>query len=254
MKAGQVKRNINMKAKLLVVFLCLNVFVASSQTQKVTMKSVYEVFQLVKSKQVIKYDFSMHVIHPNSHKEIINGIILVDTKKEFFIQSSSISDCILNSKYYLKADHGNKLLQIYDIYKKFDKSYVDEVKQQAFGFTEMNNFIDSVLMVHGKISDVQYVKDTVIVIIKIPAHATVRNIQVKYNRNTKSLIAYELNLFQSEEQEEYGKYAGTTTIFTCRNYAYSYSTKAYNLDHYFIVEKGKVKLKKYNNYTLDIKI
>jgi len=254
MKAGQVKLNINMKAILLVIIGLLHVFVGYCQTPKITMQTVYEVFRLMKSNQVIKYDFDMKVIQPDAHKDIVKGMVIVDTKNELFYQSSSNSDCILNSKYYLKADHISKNLQIYNIHSKFNKSYAEQIKQQAFGFTEMNNFIDSVLMVHGKLSDVKYIKDTAIVNIKIPAHATVRNIQVKYNRNTKSLIAYELNLFQSEEQEEYGKYAGTTTIFTCRNYAYSYSTKAYNLDHYFIVEKGKVKLKKYNNYTLDIKI
>lgn len=254
MKVDQVKRNINMKVILLVIIGLFSVFVGYCQTPKITMQSVYEVFRLMKSKQVIKYDFDMKVIQPDAHKDIVKGMVIVDAKNELFYQSSSNSDCILNSKYYLKADHISKNLQIYDMHSKFNKSYVEQVNQQAFGFTEMNNFIDSVLMVHGKISDVKYLKDTAIVNIKIPTHATVKHIQVKFNRNSKVLIAYELNLFQPEEQEEYGKYAGTTTIFTCRNYTYSYNANAYKMDLYFVVEKGKVKLKKYNNYTLDIKI
>lgn len=228
--------------------MCLS---AIAQGPKVTLASLAEVLHHAQLDGVTKFEFNMSIIYPNKAQEQYNGFSIIDSKRNLYAQSSKLGTCIMNDKFYYKVDHDDKIVQIIDIKRKFNSKYIKEKNDQIFKFGELNYFVDSILLRYGKVSNVLHRNDTNTATIIMPSLEYIRSITLKYLVSNKAIVSYEISMFQVEEDDFYGPNAGTSIKFKCKNYTHHYDYNDFVLNKYFIIERGKVKLKKYINYTID---
>jgi len=233
---------------MLFCTVCIN---TRAQVPKVTLSNLAEVLHHAQLDGVTKFDFNMSIIYPNKAQEQYNGFSIIDSKRNFFAQSSSMGTCIMNDKFYYKADHDDKTVQVINIKKKFNTDYIKDKNDQIFKFKELNYFIDSIMLRYGKVSKVQQHHDTMSATIIFPSLEYIKSINLKYLASSKAIVMYEIAMFQVEEDDFYGPNAGTSIKFKCKNYKHKYEYTEFSLDKFFIIERGQVKLKKYINYSID---
>ena len=204
----------------------------------------------MKGIQKMSYAYDEQVAFPNGEKDNLKGTVSVDNEKRYMFNDCDAFTLLYTGKYFYRADHRKKTLSIVDLKKEDSKKLKKETEKEMFENGALNVFLDSVLLKKAIVKNFSKIGDSSIKLeLVFPPAIPIQNLTLTYNRITKTLVSYNMHMFQPVSKK-----AGQAIGVKITMNAYDFNKLDNNFkneqDKFFTFTKGKLEVKKYNNYKL----
>ena len=226
---------------------------AWGQSPKTDIADVKKYLDFIRNSKGYAYQYSISAKYPNGQTDKVKGEVFADDSRKFMFNSCDAFTMIYTGKWYYKADHQSQEIAVIDLDKQYNKKYKSQLEESVFNNNGVNIFIDSFLLKRTSgIKKTQH-RDTTNIEISFPKEVLVRSIKITFNEKKNEIISYAMTTYQPWPTDEFGKNKGTLTEVEYRNEVVK-DPGVYNSEKYFVVENGKVLLKKNSTYKLSTKL
>ena len=169
-----------------------------------------------------------------------------------------VNDCndfliIYTGQWIYKADHKKKELTIVDMDKQKDEKIKKDTRRQVLQQTIAMFFADKQMMANAHIASLTEDDGQEKIRLGFPKSYPIKYINIVLDRNSNRIVSYGMHVFKPWQKTEKG-ITGTTEDIKCTDFSDTIDRSKYDITNYFTVSRGKVVLKKYNNYKLYSKI
>ncbi len=244
---------INQLRYLIFILLCTPL-VCSGQGNADGTAALKRVMNTIKNTQNISYKYDLSVLYPNGQSDRMKGDLFIDNIGMIMYNSSNYSTILYTGKWTYKADHSTKEITLVDNEKHLSKENKMQTEKEIFQNVTASIFIDSVILRKAIVKKYLNSNDTTFIEVGFPDEMFIKSIILKFNDREGKLISYNMITFRPWEDNTFGKNKGTRNTINCSNFIKGIEKNAYKTDKFFLIENGKVILKKYANYKVIAKI
>lgn len=215
---------------------------------------VRKMFNTIKSTSLVTYKYDLAVKFPDGTKENLSGEVMMDNHNRSMYSANEAQTIFYTDDWYYRADHNEKTVTVIRLDKHLSKEAKRQLQKELFENVNVSVFLDSVILKKAIVSKYELRNDTTSVVLKFPAELMIKEMLLSYLEENTRLISYSISTFMPWQGNEFGKNKGTSQYINCHDFKNTTETGNYETSKYFVINNNKVVLKKYSNYTLNVKI
>lgn len=224
---------------------------AQSRDGKDMLKAILSGLKDIKE---VGYSYAMSITYPDGNSQQLDGKVYVDNNNKQLFNENNLQTIVYTGKWSYKADHTEKEVVIVNNDKHVNKEHRKEMEKQLFENGSLGVFLDSIVMKRATVKSYRNSNDTIRIELSFPAGYAIRSINISYDNGHQKMVSYSMSTFYPWEGSLPGKKKGTTNNITCTNFSGAGVTPSFSIDKYFVLDNGKLALKKYNSYKLHSKL
>lgn len=243
------------KIRLAFTIAAALVYCSTAAAQAIdTAARLNKIFAELKGLKNVSYDYTRKGEFPNGDKDELKGKVFISRDDQSLLDDCDGYTMLYNGKWMYNANHRQKTLAIMDMQKGANKKMKQEVEKQVFGGASLDAFTDSLILKKATIKKfASDGKGAEKLSLAFPAGNIIKSIYIEYDRNTATVLRYEMVVFQPVQKTAEG-IKGLTTRIACTNFSKTIDKAVFRDDAFFTYAKGKLSLKKYTTYKLTTKI
>jgi len=201
----------------------------------------------------IGYSYVKNIEFPNGEKDRVIGKMHLSNDDKILFDSSDAFTMLYTSHWFYKADHRNKELSIVNLDNEKNKKLKKAVENDLFKNGAFETFMNNVVMKTAIVKKYKQEGDIVNISLKFPPSQNVKSIEIIYDRKNKLPVSYKMVVLQPWQRSPKGIQSIEAKV-ECSDFSKTIDKGALDLQSYFTCKKGKIELKKYDQYKLSEKI
>lgn len=243
-----------MRRLCLYLYFLLYAAYSLGQEKNAQLNEVRRMFNTIKSTSLVSYNYDLAVKFPDGTKENLSGEVMMDNPNKSMYSANEAQTIFYTDDWYYRADHNEKTVTVIRLDKHLSKEAKKQLQKELFENVNVAIFLDSVILKKAIVSKYELRNDTTSVVLKFPTELMIKEMVLSYLEKDRRLISYSISTFTPWRGNEFGKNKGTSQYISCHNFKNKTEISKYETSKYFAISNGKVVLKKYSNYTLNVKI
>lgn len=196
-----------------------------------------------------RYEYTQSAHFPNGQKDSLTGEFYMDNDNMVVFNDCDAFTMFYTSHWFYNANHRKKEVKAVNLDKEYSKKLKKENEVSLFQNNQLAKFMDSVVLKNAKISSYERSRDTMKIVLKFSQSQTIQEINLMFDEKLDMPISYYLIMMAPFQQTPKG-IQSTKVTMKCWNFNKIGIGKKYSEDDYFVTNKGKIELKKYNKYKL----
>ncbi len=235
-----------------VILLCTRASIRSQQIAA-ELDSAKSILRQLKTLGKVSYKYSIGIEYPNKQHDRIEGTIYENNGSKILYNNCDAFTMLYNGNWFFKADHRNKTVTVFNLDKTTDKGNEKRVVDKDIFSNQMaSRFIDSILIKYATLKSFSRSGDTVNINLAFPPRLTVKEFSFSYVQQTEQVISFHVEVFQATDPDNNNK--GIKQIINYQRIGDEAESRNSNTDNFFVVNNGKLFLKKYNEYKVIAKL
>jgi len=243
-----------MSRKSVLFFFCVLMLPFAGDGQVFdTARELKKLVSDLKSMKNISYDYEMDIKFPNGERDYLKGMMYMNNDDWLYYNECDAFVMIYTHHWFYKADHRKKTLTIVNMDKDYNKKLRKATEKDIFQNGAVTTFLDSVLLKKATVQRIGKNGDTLEIALSFPKNVTVRKMDVVYDSKNHVPVKYDMTVNHPWQRTPKGIQVIETRM-NCRNFKSITDKTVYDESNFFSYKKGKLELKKYNDYKFSTKM
>lgn len=243
-------RRTKRKYGILIAFYLLCCLQGYSQVQG-DISKLKEIAAAIKETRVYGYHYEMKVTYPDGQMDKLVGKNYIDGDNKVMFNENQDYIILLTPHWYYKADHLQKSVTLVNLQQHDNDANKVTYRGNIFSGSTTAYFLDSVVMKYGILKDYRESGDTVLLAFEFKINSPIRKMEVSYNSRTHLPIRIITEAFYPDEPFDIvGSDGGTLQTIITEDYQKTIRMQPGDVEKYFNVKSGKVRLHQFKNYKI----
>lgn len=213
-----------------------------------SMKELHTIMNRIKNIQTYSFVSEAHAVFPSGERDDLHTTVYMDVAGQRLFYQNEHQVLLLNRKWVFQADHDAKTARVFNVdrYNAQYKAYLPEL-QEVFKSNLAATFIDSVLLLSGKLKSAVRHGDLGTFVLVFPKSSAMQEFTLVYD--------YAKGLPESIRTRSYlppsgGERKGTSYEMIYKAYSRKVPESVFDVGQYFQVSGKKVLLRRFKHYTI----